>query len=261
MQMESGILVERADSVATVTLNRPQKLNALDLGMWRDLDGAMRELSTDDTLRCIILRGAGRDAFAAGADVTEFATVRCDSGQARAYATVTQAALEAVAACRHPTVAMIYGACVGGGLEIASMCDLRICGASSRFGIPINRLGLVLCYAELERLIALSSNAVALEMLLEGRIFGAQDAYEKGLVTRVVADDAVEQETHAAARRIAQGAPLVARWHKAFVRRLAERPPLSEADLAENYACFDTADFQAGRQAFLNKTRPLFTGA
>jgi enoyl-CoA hydratase/carnithine racemase len=259
--MESGIQVERTGTIATVSLNRPHKCNALDVEMWRGLDGAMRELSADDALRCVILRGAGREAFAAGADVSEFSTVRCNSQQARAYAEVTHAALEAVATCRHPTLAMIHGACVGGGLEIASMCDLRICGGSSRFGIPINRLGLVLSYAELERLIALTSSAVALEILLEGRIFGAQEAFQNGLVTRVVADEAVEEETHAVASRIAQGAPLVARWHKAFVRRLAEHRPLSEADMEQSYACFDTADFEEGRQAFLNKTRPVFTGA
>jgi enoyl-CoA hydratase/carnithine racemase len=259
--MESGIQIERIGAIATVCLNRPHKRNALDLEMWRGLDDAMRNLSADDKLRCVILRGAGREAFASGADVGEFSTVRCNSEQARAYADVTHAALQAVATCRHPTLAMIHGACVGGGLEIASMCDLRICGASSRFGIPINRLGLVLSYAELERLIALSSSAVALEILLEGRIFGAQEAFQKGLVTRVVADEAVEAESHAMADRIAQGAPLVARWHKAFVRRLAERTPLSAADMEENYACFDTADFEAGRLAFLTKTHPVFTGA
>lgn len=259
--MESGIQIERVGAIATVILNRPHKRNALDLEMWRGLDDAMRNLSADDSLRCVILRGAGREAFASGADVSEFSTVRGNAEQARAYADVTHAALQAVATCRHPTLAMIYGACVGGGLEIASMCDLRICGASSRFGIPVNRLGLVLSYAELERLIALSTSAVALEILLEGRIFGAQEAFQKGLVTRVVADEVVEEESHAVAGRIAQGAPLVARWHKAFVRRLAEHKPLSTADMEENYACFDTADFEVGRLAFLNKTRPVFTGA
>ncbi len=258
--MESGILVDRADTIATVTLNSPQKMNALNLEMWRELGNAMRALSADDALRCIILRGAEKKAFAAGADVAEFSKVRFNSEQARAYAEVTHAALDAIATCRHPTIAMIHGACVGGGLEIASMCDMRVCGVSSRFGIPINRLGLVLFYGELERLIALSSSAVALEILLEGRVFDAREAYEKGLVNRVVADEDVEQDVLAAAKRISFGAPLVARWHKKFVRRLTDPAPLSAADLNESYACFDTKDFQTGYQAFLNKTKPVFKG-
>src|SRR5438067_4676186 len=116
--MESGIQIERMGAIATVSLNRPHKRNALDLEMWRGLDDAMRNLSADDKLRCVILRGAGHEAFASGADVSEFSTVRGNSEQARAYADVTHAALQAVATCRHPTLAMIHGACVGGGLEI-----------------------------------------------------------------------------------------------------------------------------------------------
>ncbi len=116
---------------------------------------------------------------------------------------------------------------MGGGLEIAALCDLRICGESSRFGAPIKNLGLVMAYAEMAPLVRSSGPAVALEILLEGRIFDAREAKEKGLVTRVVPDDQVAAEAHAAAQRIAEGAPLVARWHKKFARRLADPQPLS----------------------------------
>jgi enoyl-CoA hydratase/carnithine racemase len=150
--------------------------------------------------------------------------------------------------------------CVGGGLEVALMCDLRICGAGSRFGIPINRLGLTMGYGELAGLLAVVGPAVALEILLEGRIFGAQEAFDKGLVQRVVADDQVESEARAAAERIAAGAPLVARWHKQFIRRLSPTRELSDADWAEGYACFDTADFREGLAAFLAKREPRFRG-
>jgi enoyl-CoA hydratase/carnithine racemase len=168
--------------------------------------------------------------------------------------------MRSIGECRHPTVAMIHGVCVGGGLEVALMCDLRICGAGSRFGIPINRLGLTMGYGELAGLLAVVGPAVALEILLEGRIFGAQEAFDKGLVQRVVADDQVESEARAAAERIAAGAPLVARWHKQFIRRLSPTRELSDADWPEGYACFDTADFREGLAAFLAKREPRFRG-
>jgi enoyl-CoA hydratase/carnithine racemase len=171
--MENLVLVERDGDIATVTLNNPSKLNALNLQMWRELGEAFARLSQDDALRCVVLRGAGEKAFAAGADVLEFAELRSNAEQSRAYAQVTQKAMEAIAACQHPTVAVIHGACVGGGLEIASMCDIRICGESSRFGVPVNRLGLVMSYHELQGVIALAGRANALEIVLEGRVFGS----------------------------------------------------------------------------------------
>jgi enoyl-CoA hydratase/carnithine racemase len=115
-------------------------------------------------------------------------------------------------------------------------------------------------YGELAGLLAVVGPAVALEILLEGRIFGAQEAFDKGLVQRVVADDQVEGEARAAAERIAAGAPLVARWHKQFIRRLSPGQKLSDADWAEGYACFDTADFREGLAAFLAKRGPRFQG-
>jgi len=257
---EELILVRREGEIATVVLNRPEKLNALTKPMWRQLGEVMRALSADDGLRCLVLRGAGDRAFAPGNDISEFATERSNSAQAKVYGAVHHEALAALAECRHPTVALIKGICVGGGLEIAALCDLRICGASSRFGIPINRLGLVAGHAEIQALVALAGRAVALEILLEGQILNAEEALRKGLVTRVVPDAEVEDEAYATARRIAEGAPLVARWHKKFLRRLADPRPLTEEERNEAYACYDTEDFQTGYQAFLAKTKPTFRG-
>ena len=153
---------------------------------------------------------------------------------------------------------MIKGACVGGGLEIAACCDLRICGVSSRFGVPINKLGLTMGYGELAGLLALVGRAVALEILLEGRVFDAAEALQKRLVNRVVADDKVEAESYAAAHRIANGAPLVARWHKQFVERLTVRANIARDEWDEGFACFDTADYREGVAAFLAKKPPRF---
>ena len=259
--MSDPVLTRRDGDIATVTLNNPAKLNALTRDMWRRLGEAMRELSSDAALRCVVLRGAGDQAFAAGADISEFRRERADVEQGRRYGALVHEAMRSVAECLHPTVALIRGACIGGGLEIASQCDLRVCGESSRFGVPIKNLGLTMAYGELEGLLALAGKAVTLELLLEGRVLGAEEALQKGLVTRVVADDKVEEEAYASARRIADGAPLVARWHKRFVRRLTPRaPPLTGAEQDEGFACFGTEDYGIGVQAFLAKRKPGFTG-
>jgi len=259
--MSDPVLTRRDGAIATVVLNNPGKLNALTKDMWRALADALKALSAEHALRCVVLRGAGDQAFAAGADISEFKRERADIEQGRTYGALVHDAMRSVAECRHPTVALIRGACIGGGLEIASQCDLRICGQSSRFGIPIKNLGLTMAQGELEGLLALAGKAVTLELLLEGRVFGADEALQKGLVTRVVADDRVEEEAYAAARRIADGAPLVARWHKDFVRRLEpQAPPLTEAERNEGYACFGSEDYRIGVEAFLAKRRPVFKG-
>jgi enoyl-CoA hydratase/carnithine racemase len=258
--MSDGVLVARDGPVATVTLNKPERLNALDKGMWRALGEIFRDLDRDESLRCVVLRGAGDRAFAAGADIAEFATERANVEQAREYDRVVHPVLEAIARCRHPVVAMIRGACVGGGLEVAAVCDLRICGESSRFGIPVKNLGLVVAYGELQGLIDLVGRAAALEIVLEGRVFGAQEAKDKGLVNRVVPDDKVEEETAAMVGRIAAGAPLVARWHKRFARRLADPRPLTPEEYDESFACFGTEDYRIGYRAFLAKGKPDFRG-
>ncbi len=254
------ILFNRDGNIATVTLNRPERLNALNRAMWEGLGEVMRRLSADDSLRCVVLRGAGGKAFAAGADIAEFAGERADARQAKGYGELIHATMQAVAQCKHPTVALIEGACVGGGLEIAAMCDMRVCGSSSRFGVPINKLGLTMGYGELAGLLALVGRAVALEILLEGRVFTAEEAYRKGLVNRVVPDTEVEKESYALARRIADGAPLVARWHKQFIERLTPGVAIPPAEWDEGFACFDTADYREGVRAFLAKTKPDFKG-
>jgi enoyl-CoA hydratase len=247
-------------AIATVVLNRPAKLNALTKAMWIELGAAIDALSFDDSVRCIIVRGAGERAFSPGNDIAEFATERANKAQAIAYGAAMHDTARAIKACRHPLVAQIHGVCVGGGLEIAALCDLRICGASSRFGAPIKNLGLVMAYAEMAPLVDLVGKAVALELLLEGRILDAAEAKEKGLVTRVVPDAEVAAEAHATAERIADGAPLVARWHKKFALRLADPRPLSAKERNECFDCFDTEDFRIGYAAFLAKRKPDFRG-
>jgi enoyl-CoA hydratase len=257
---EELILVERDADIATVILNRPHKLNALVKPMWQQLGEAMRSLSADDDLRCIVMRGAGEKSFAPGNDISEFKDTRSNSQQAKAYGEVHHEALAAISECRVPVVALINGICVGGGLEIASLCDLRICGKSSRFGVPINRLGLTVGMREMQGLFQLVGKAITMEILLEGRVFNAAEALQKHLINRVVEDDQVAQEAYATARRIADGAPLVARWHKQFMRRQFDPAPLTEQEMNESYRCYDTEDFNIGYNSFLDKTKPEFRG-
>ena len=252
------INVASCDGIVTLTLDNPDKLNAIDLGMWQQLAENMAKITVDRNIRCVVLRGAGEEAFAAGGDLEEFVTARATLEQALYYHGQVAAALNAIADCPHPTVAMIQGACIGGGLEIAGVCDLRISGESARFGAPINKLGFLMYPGEMEGLLKLAGAAVIKEILLEGRILTATEAYEKGLVTRVVPDAQVENEAYATARRIAAGAPLVAGWHKQWIRRLQSGRPLNDEEKAASFAFLDTEDYQEGLSAFLEKRKPVF---
>lgn len=259
--MSGEILRARDGHVALVTLHNPDKLNAVNAHMWRELRRTLEELSADESLRCVVVRGSG-EHFAAGGDIHEFATVRDTYERALVYHDKWVAdALDALAGCLHPTVALVRGNCIGGGLEIAAACDLRICARSARFGVPINRLGFAIAHGELRGLLRRISPAVALELLLEGRILSADEAYAKGLVTRVVPDDLLADEVDATARRIVAGAPLVARVHKRLVRRLAaDAAPLDEAEVRANFAYLESEDYRIGYAAFLARSRPDFAG-
>ena len=212
-------------------------------------------------MRCIILRGDGDDAFAAGGDIEEFQTVRATVDDALHYhETLVAAALEAIRNSPIPTVAAIRGACIGGGLEIAGCCDIRIAGESARFGAPINRLGFSMYPGEMAGLLALVGPAVVLEILLEGRVFEAREALAKGLLSRVVADDRVFAEANETAARISAGAPLVARWHKQWAQRLTHDRPLSDSEKRSAFDFLATDDYQEGIRAFFEKRKPRFTG-
>ncbi|MEE2649744.1 MAG: enoyl-CoA hydratase-related protein [Acidobacteriota bacterium] len=260
MAIFDHILVSNDDNISTVTLNRPDKLNALNRSAWQELADAFTELNGLGLVRCIIVRGAGGKAFSAGADISEFADERCNVAQATTYGSIVEGAINTIIEGPHPTIALVEGACVGGGLEIACACDIRICGESSRFGIPVSRLGLTMAYPELQALLSVVASPVAKEILFSGELFGAHRAAAVGLVNRVVADDLVQQETYALAARVVKGAPLVNRWHKKFIRRLADSKPLADEEVHESYKAFGTKDFRRGYRAFLGKTDPDFEG-
>jgi len=256
--MTDLIITEIDGPVATVVLNRPEKLNALNLEMWAGVGGAFHALDENTDIRCIVLRGAGDKAVGPGADITEFSEKRNNSEQGAEYGGVMHASMAAIRDCRHPVIARIRGLCVGGALELALMCDLRIAGEGSRFGVPVNKLGLVMAHPEVEALVGLVGPSVALEILYEARVFDATEALAKGLVNRLVPDEDIDEEVSKTAARICAGAPLVNRWHKKFVYEAAAgKPP---GDPSDGFACYNTDDFQEGVRAFLAKETPEFKG-
>jgi enoyl-CoA hydratase/carnithine racemase len=258
--MSQVIETHRDGAVATVVLNRPDRMNALNLPMWTGLAEAFEAIAADNSVRAVVLRGAGTKAFAPGADVDEFDSERATAEQAKAYDRVMRRALDAVKACPQPVVAMIHGPCVGGGLELACCCDIRIAGRSGVFGVPINKISVVMAYPELATIQAVVGAATALEILLEARVFSAEEALAKGLITRVVEDAALEAEVSGAVKHITAGAPLVNRWHKQFVRRLAESTPITAAEMDECYRFIGTADYAEGMAAFRAKRKAEFHG-
>ncbi|MDA0999163.1 MAG: enoyl-CoA hydratase-related protein [bacterium] len=257
------LILRREGPIATVVLNHPEKMNAIELEMWAGLGRILPRLEKDDTVRVLVFRGAGVKAFSAGADISRFKSERFSSAQARAYAENGFWAVDAIEAFSKPTLSLIEGACVGGGAELASSTDIRIAGESSRFGVPTAKLGLVAGHAELRRFLNIIGPARTLEMLYTARLFSAQEMLAAGFLSRVVPDAEVEKTVYETAGRIASLAPLVHHWHKRFIRKILSDPSLSdltEEEIAEQFACFDTADFREGVSAFLEKRTPQFKG-
>lgn len=254
------IRTERHGEIAVVVFDRPEKRNAFDLAMWRALGAAMRGFSADESLRCVVLRGAGADAFSAGADISAFEAERGTREKEDRYGEVLHETFQAVRTCLHPTVAMIRGVCIGGGAGIATMCDFRVGGEGIRFGITARNLGIWYPYAELDPVVQIAGPAVAAEIFIEGRIFSGREAYEKGLLSRLVPDDRVEEEAMALARRIAEGAPLSARFHKRAIAAVRGPIPVTPEQEAAVNDFVLTEDFQNAFRAFLAKRKPVFHG-
>ena len=259
--MAGRIVLGGDAATATVEISNPGKRNALSVDMWMQLRAVFEELATRETLRCVIVRGDG-EHFAAGADIEEFPRVRSTREQVAEYhEQIVGGALQAIHDCPVPVVAQISGACAGGGLEIASVCDLRIAGRSCRLGIPIRVLGFPLAPREMEWLVRLAGPAVAAELLFEGRMWSAEEAVAKGVLTRVVDDGVLATEAQRCAHSIASGAPLAARANKRQLRRLmADSRPFSREERLASYAFADTEDYRIGIQAFLEKAHPEFQG-
>ena len=252
--------VATSGHIATVTFDRIDRRNAFDLAMWEGLRDTMAALSQQDDLRCVVLRGAGGQAFSAGADILSFEAERGDRVREDRYARALHEGMQAIRLCRHPVVAQIQGWCLGGGAGIATMCDFRVGGEGVGFGITARNLNIWYPYAEIDPIVQLVGTGVAAEILIEGRIFTGRECYDKGLLSRLAPDDQVEAEAMALATRISEGSPLSARFHKAAIRKLRGALPIGpEEDLAVN-GFVDTEDFRNAVAAFKAKRKPVFQG-
>jgi enoyl-CoA hydratase len=248
-----------ADGVATLTLANPGKLNAIDIAMWRELRALFERLQAlpeAEAPRVLVVRGEGGQ-FASGGDIAEFAGFRFDAARLRDFhENVVAPALHAMLACDIPLLAQIEGNCLGGGLEIAACCDIRVCGDGSRFGAPIAKLGFPMAPLELQVVSRIAAAPLLREMLLEARLLGAAAALQHGLVHAVVIDDEVAEVAAQRARQIAGLSPQAARLNKQTLRQLAHAGPSGPG--GPGYAYADSHEHREGIAAFLEKRPPRF---
>ena len=261
--MDGDILVERADGIATVTFNRPDQRNAISYDGWLDLRRVAEELDGDSTVRVVVLTGTGDEAFSAGADIKDFELYRNDSDSARIYADAFDGAMDAVEALSKPTISMIRGFCVGGGCELSMATDVRIAADNGRFGIPVARLGILVGYKEMRRLVTLVGPGNASYILLSARLLDAPEALRIGLINRVVPLTEVRDYTYKLADEMVPLAPLSQRRHKQILQTVLRNPSLDGLTSEEQerpFANFDSEDFREGRNAFLERRTPNFKG-
>jgi enoyl-CoA hydratase len=249
-----------APGVARVLLSNPGKLNAIDIGMWRELRALFERLQglpVDEAPRAVIVCGADGQ-FASGGDINEFANFRFEEDALHDFHENTVApALQAMLDCDIPLLAQIDGACIGGGLEIAACCDIRVCGESNRFGAPIAKLGFPMAPGELERLSHVFSAPLLREMLLEARLYDAQEALRAGAVHAVVADAEVASIALQRAERIAALSPQAARINKRTLRQIAAGGPTA-IERRAHFGYADSAEHREGIAAFINKRPARF---
>jgi len=260
--VSDDILVQQDGSVATVILNRPRMRNAINLAMWAEITRLTEALGKDDAVRAIVYRGAGTEAFASGADISEFPESRKDAESAQRYNATTAAAYAAVRECAKPTIALIYGFCMGGAVGLAMACDLRFAAEGSRFGIPAARLSIVYPAEAIAQLVDLVGPAYAKDILFSARTVSDREALAIGLIQRLVPAAELEQTTYDYLKVIADNAPLSVRGSKVTIQaylagfndenRARVRALAREASASE--------DYREGTRAFLEKRRPTFQG-
>jgi len=259
---QADILVERDGSVATIVFNRPKMRNAISFAMWGELTRITEGLVKDDSVRGIVLRGAGTEAFASGADISEFREHRKDTTTSLRYNAQTEAAYAAIRDCPKPTVAMIFGFCMGGAMGIAMACDFRFAAEGSRFGIPAAKLSIIYGADAVGQLVDLVGPAYAKDILFSARTLSDREALAIGLIQRLVPAVDLEHTTYEYLRQVAVNAPLSVRGAKQTVRAylagLTEERRRALKELA--LQTFESEDYREGTRAFLEKRPPVFTG-
>jgi len=261
--MSAGRLqVEKRGAVGWIVFDQPAKKNAINGAMWRGIPEAMARFDADDEVRCVAFRGAGTEAFAAGADISEFEKVRANESAVGAYDGLLDRVLHSIQDSRKPSVAMIHGFCLGGGLEVALACDLRYCGTSAQFAIPAAKLGLAYNVEGHKRLLETVGHARAREIMFLGRRYGADEALAMGLVHRVLPDAELEAYVDGVIATLLANAPLAIANSKAILEEYAKSS--GPADAARMRAaierCAQSEDTKEGRRAFMEKRKPAFKG-
>jgi enoyl-CoA hydratase len=255
----ADLVLERQGEVATLSINRPHTRNALTLSIWQRLPELLDELDRDPAIKVVVLRGTGRDAFASGADISEFERLRFDERDALAYDVAVTRAEAAIASMTKPSIAMIYGYCIGGGCEVAAACDFRFSDGRGRFGVTASKIGLVYGLVPTKRLVDLLGPAPAKRMLFTGEIWTAQQAYERGLVDEVWPTDELEKNAYRFAAELCSRAQFSVRAAKATVRAVLDgETSETEETLRLQSEGYATADYREGVRAFLNKRPPQF---
>lgn len=256
------IISTRDGAVARIMFNNPDRHNAMSLDMWRGAEEAVNAHLASGAARVIVLTGAGDKAFVAGADISRFGEERKQADAVREYNEAVRSFQDTLAEAPVPTIAMIGGYCIGGGLAIALCCDLRLASADSRFAIPAAKLGLGYAAGGVDRLMQIVGPAFAKEIFFTARQFDAEEARAMGLVNRVVPRDELAVLVDDYTRRICENAPLTIRAAKTTVGELVK--PEGTRDLAradeQVAACFASNDYAEGQAAFMEKRKPVFTG-
>ena len=260
--MEKKILSTVSGPVGTLIFNNPERHNAISLEMWQYATTVLEHLAEDPAVRVVVLTGAGDKAFVSGADISKFESERATSEAVAKYNAAVERFSQFLLDYSKPTIAMIRGYCMGGGVGIAVCCDLRIANENARFGIPAAKLGLGYGLENISRLMSLVGPQFVNEMLFTARQSNAAEASQMGLVNRVVRDHEIESYVRDMAETIAGNAPLTIRAVKGIVRELLRDSGTRDFAACEMLVrqCFDSADYKEGRRAFLEKRKPVFSG-
>jgi enoyl-CoA hydratase len=261
--MSERMIAEKRGPIGWMTIDNPARRNAVSLQMWEQAEQILADFAADPALRVVIVRGAGGKAFASGADISKFEQERSGAAAVQHYNRTVDRAVERLSGLPKPTLAMIRGSCVGGGLGLALACDLRICSESSHFALPAAKLGVGYGYAGVKRMVEVLGPAFAKELFYTGRSVAAAEALRVGLVSHVLPETGLESFALEMAETIAANAPLTIAAVKHMVQDVAR--DRAERDLARGdalaQACFESRDYVEGCRAFLEKRKPQFTGS
>ncbi len=243
-----------------LVFNNPERRNAVSIDMWEAIPRVLDDFAADAAIRVVVLTGAGDKAFASGADISQFEKERSSAEQVARYDEIGQKAQVRLKDYDKPTIAMIRGYCLGGGLNIANLCDLRVAADDARFGIPAARMGLGYRAGSMKQLVDLVGPAYAREIMITARQFSAAEAKQIGLVHKVVPVAELERATREYCDMIAANAPLTVRAAKRIIREVTATDYDAAACAAWVKECFESEDYKEGRRAFMEKRKPVFQG-